>query len=121
MTAATETTVTPDVIPYDHLLAIQAHGVFARAKTVEWPDPARRLIGNAVLDLAEALKSYWDLRNGIVPPGSLGIPAGREGFEKALRAAAEDAWEAAEKVLEVIGEHCRPKLAAWVTGEGEAA
>jgi len=119
MTTVTETAAAAaDALPYDALLISQAHEVFTRAKSVGWSEPGREDIGTAVMGLAGALKRYWDLRNGIVPPGSLGIPAGREGFARALRAAAEDAWEAADEV-EAIREHCGTGMAALTGGEGE--
>ena len=94
-----------DALPYDAMLATDAHGVYARAMAVQWPDPGRRVIGNAMLDLAEALKRYWNLRNGIVPRYLPGIEAGPEGFAKALRMVAEETWEAAGDVTEAVREH----------------
>ena len=96
-----------DALPYDAMLATDAHGVYARAMAVQWPDPGRRVIGNAMLDLAEALKRYHDLGNGVGP-------AWRSA--KVLRMAAEETWEAASDVTDAIGEHCTPEAAAFVRG-----
>lgn len=112
-----------DAQPYDTYLITQAHGVFTRAKSAEWPEPGRRAIGNAVLDLAEALKRYSDLRNGFVPRYLPGIKAGPEGFTEALQMLAEGAWEAAGDVTEAIGKYCDEETAALVSGTegGEGA
>ena len=102
MSAPTLIEVTPDEapaeLPYDAYLIGQAHGAFDHAKSVEWPEAARKVIGGAFLDLGAALKAYWDLRNGIVPAWFPGMTPGPEGFAKALRMAAENAWEKAEEL-----------------------
>ena len=114
---ATVITEAPAELPYDAFLIGQAYDVFTRAKGVEWPEPSDKAIGGAFLDLAQALKAYWDLRNGIVPAWFPGMTPGPEGFAKALRMAAENAWEKAEELarVELIAQH---RMAA-MSGEGE--
>ena len=116
MSITTEAAATAE-IPYDVLLITQAQGVFTRARSAEWPEPGRRVIGNAVLDLDGALNRYSELSNGIVPAGIARMPAGATGFTAALRSAAEDAWEAAGEVTEGIRNHCGEETAAYVAGE----
>lgn len=89
----------------------EAQAVFARVRNTEWPEHVRSALGIAGPDLAEALKHYHDLTNGIVPPWFPGMKPGPEGFAAALRLAADNAWEKAEAVAAVIAEH----------EEGEAA
>jgi len=116
MTAPTLTEA-PAELPYDAFLIGQALEVFTRARTAEWPEPDRKAIGGAFLDLGAAMKAYWDLRNGIVPAWFPGMTPGPEGFAKALRMAAENAWEKAEELarVELIAQH---RMAA-MSGEGE--
>ncbi len=52
-----------------------------------------------------ALRDYRWLLDGIVPAWFPGMRPGPEGFASALRLAADRAWEAAEEVTAVIGEH----------------
>jgi hypothetical protein len=110
-------TEAPAELPYDAFLIGQAHGVFDHAKSAEWPEPDRKAIGGAFLDLGAALKAYWDLRNGIVPAWFPGMTPGPEGFARALRMAAENAWEKAEELTraELISQD---RMAA-LSGEGE--
>jgi hypothetical protein len=106
-------TEAPAELPYDAFLIGQAYEVFDRAKDVEWPEPSDKAIGNAFLDLGAALKAYWDLRNGIVPAWFPGMAPGPEGFAKALRMAAENAWEKAEELVRA------EQMAALSGSEGE--
>jgi len=103
--------------PYDAMLAGDARGVYARAKNIPWTGEPARAIGDAVLDLAVALKHHRELRCGIVPAWIPGITAGPDGLAKCLRMAAERAWEAAGEVTRLIGEHCGDKAAEYVSGE----
>lgn len=89
-------------LSYDAQLIAGAQAVFTRARELDWPDDARKAIGEAVYDLAKLLATYHDLRNGIVPAYFSGMLAGHEGFMQALKFAAEDAAERAQDLVAVL-------------------
>jgi hypothetical protein len=90
----------------------------ARATSSQWPAVSWDANVAALRALGVALKRWDDLRCGIIPPWLTGFEPGAEGLGKALRQAADYAWDAAEDVCELIGEN---EMAAAAAGDGGTA
>ena len=88
--------------PYDVMLTREARQVFRNAVNTSPTWDGNRVIGNAVLDLAGALRDYSGLVNGILPAHFPGLAAGPEARARALRWAAETAQEKAAEVTRLI-------------------
>ena len=92
MTAATE------ALSYEASLIAEAQAVFTRARLLPGWDHDE-FVRDCFWDLAAGLKRYHDLCRGIVPAWFPGMPAGPEGFAKALKHAAESADETAQELV----------------------
>ena len=90
--------------PYDAMLAREAREVFRDAVNASPEWDGRRDIGNAVLDLAEALRDHSGQVNGILPAYFPGLAAGPDARARALAWAAETAAEKAAEVTRLISE-----------------
>jgi hypothetical protein len=86
-------------VTYDAELIASARETFTRARSLDWPETDRILIGETVRDLAGALLRHRRLRCGMVPAFFPGMPAGKGALARCLKGAAEEAQEIADHLV----------------------